>query len=455
MGGEWREVEFASFCDITRGASPRPIHEWIADEGIPWVKISDASTANSRFIERTAEKIRPEGRAKSVPVFPGDLILSNSATPGIPMFVNIEACIHDGWLLLRNFRGVDKLFCYYLLLYERPRIVRQGSGTVFTNLKTEILKRHRVRLPSLPEQRAIAHILGTLDDKIELNRRMNQTLEAIARAIFKSWFVDFDPVIDNALAAGKPIPEEFAERAARRAQLTHGESSLPESIRRLFPDEFQDSELGPIPTGWEVKPLSALMTFQGGSQPPASEFISEPRPGYVRLVQIRDFYTSSHVTYVPDTPKLRKFTIDDIMIARYGSSGNAKKTSDSLGRICRGLEGAYNVALVKVIPHGPWREFLYYFLQTSSFQSVIKGMGARSVQSGFRKGDLDVIWVVSPSLPVLSAFEGFADFIWKHTYKTNERSRTLAALRNTLLPKLISGKIRVKDAEWSLRGGRA
>ena len=82
-------------------------------------------------------------------------------------------------------------------------------------------------------------------------------------------------------------------------------------------------------------------------------------------------------------------------------------------------------------------------------------MGARSVQSGFRKGDLDVIWVVSPSLPVLSAFEGFAGSIWKHTYKTNERSRTLAALRDTLLPKLISGKIRVRDAEWFLREGRA
>ncbi|MDE2822858.1 MAG: restriction endonuclease subunit S, partial [Chloroflexota bacterium] len=79
--------------------------------------------------------------------------------------------------MLRNLRHLDKLFCYYLLLFERPRIVEQGSGTVFTNLKTEILKRHRVRVPPLPEQRAIAHVLGTLDDKIELNRRMNETLE--------------------------------------------------------------------------------------------------------------------------------------------------------------------------------------------------------------------------------------------------------------------------------------
>ena len=206
MEGEWREYEFAALCDITRGASPRPIHEWISEIGIPWLKIADASATTSRFINHTKERIRSDGIAKSVPVFPGDLILSNSATPGIPKFVGIEACIHDGWLLLRNLRRLDKLFCYYLLLFERPRIVEQGNGTVFTNLRTDILKRHRVKLPPLSEQRAIAHVLGTLDDKIELNRRMNATLEEMARALFKSWFVDFEPV--RAKMEGRWRPSE-------------------------------------------------------------------------------------------------------------------------------------------------------------------------------------------------------------------------------------------------------
>jgi type I restriction enzyme S subunit len=145
MGCEWRETRFSALCDITRGASPRPIHEWIVQDGIPWVKISDASAAGCRFIHRTNECIRREGRSKSVSVFPGDLILSNSATPGIPMFMGIEACIHDGWLLLRNLRDLDKVFAYYLLVHERPALVLQGNGSVFTNLKTEILKNHVVR----------------------------------------------------------------------------------------------------------------------------------------------------------------------------------------------------------------------------------------------------------------------------------------------------------------------
>ena len=239
----WEEYEFAELCDITRGASPRPIHDWISDQGIPWLKIADASATHSRYITQTRERIKSEGITKSVSVIPGDLILSNSATPGIPKFVGIAACIHDGWLLLRNMRHLEKLFCYYLLLFERPRIVQQGSGTVFTNLKTEILKRHRVKVPPLSEQRAIAHVLGTLDDKIELNRRMNETLEEMARALFKSWFVDFEPV-----------------RAKMEGRWCRGESlpGLPAELYDLFPDRLAPSELGEIPEGWEVRRIEDI-----------------------------------------------------------------------------------------------------------------------------------------------------------------------------------------------------
>ncbi len=183
-------VKFSELCEITRGASPRPIIEWISLSGIPWVKISDATKSDSKYIDDTNEKIKNEGASRSVEVFPGDLILSNSATPGIPRFMRIHACIHDGWLLLRNFRNIDKDFCYYLLLAERNKLIQQGNGSIFTNLKIEILKNHVVNLPPIPEQRAIAEVLSSLDEKIELNRRMNHTLEQLAQAIYKHMFVD-------------------------------------------------------------------------------------------------------------------------------------------------------------------------------------------------------------------------------------------------------------------------
>ena len=120
-------------------------------------------------------------------------------------------------------------------------------------------------LPPLETQKAIAHILGSLDDKIELNRQMNATLEAIAQALFKSWFVDFDPVIDNALAAGNPIPEPLQARAEARKALGDKRKPLPEAIQQQFPSAFEYSdELGWIPEGWRVNKLNSLLDIRYG-----------------------------------------------------------------------------------------------------------------------------------------------------------------------------------------------
>jgi len=186
----WRTVKISDFCDITRGGSPRPIHDFLSEAGTPWVKISDATESGSRYIQKTKEYIKPEGEAKSRVVYPGDFILSNSATPGLPRFMKIRACIHDGWLLIRNIKDVDELFLYYLLLTEREALLVQGNGSIFTNLKTEILKEHKVLLPPLPEQKAIASVLSSLDDKIDLLHRQNKTLEAMAETLFRQWFVE-------------------------------------------------------------------------------------------------------------------------------------------------------------------------------------------------------------------------------------------------------------------------
>ncbi len=149
-------------------------------------------------------------------------------------------------------------------------------GSTQQALTIVALKSLKLKLPPLPEQKAIAHILGSLDDKIELNRRMTQ-------ALFKSWFTDFDPVLDNAIHAGNPIPDEFEARAEVRRQVlaqnqndecsmmsdelknTHNSEFITQhSHHALFPDSFQTSELGPIPTGWEVKPLDRIADYKNG-----------------------------------------------------------------------------------------------------------------------------------------------------------------------------------------------
>ena len=142
-----------------------------------------------------------------------------------------------------------------------------------------------------------------------------------------------------------------------------------------------------LPDGWSWRWLNEVMDIRGGAQPEASTFIGEPRPGYIRFVQIRDFDTDGHVTYIKDSHKWRKCLKSDVLIARYGAS---------LGRILRGIQGAYNVALVKAEPTNVEKSFLYYLLRSKFFQGPIIRSGARSAQSGFNKSDLSVIPVPVP-----------------------------------------------------------
>ncbi len=145
-----------------------------------------------------------------------------------------------------------------------------------------------------------------------------------------------------------------------------------------------------LPSGWDWEWFTDVMDVEGGTQPPASTFVDTPMPGYVRLVQIRDFETDRHLTFIPDSPKWRKCKTHDVLIARYGAS---------LGRICRGLEGAYNVALAKVIPsYRIHPEYAYQLLRSPYFQQPLQAGGARSAQAGFNKSNLAVIPLPVPPL---------------------------------------------------------
>lgn len=163
-----------------------------------------------------------------------------------------------GCLLVRPGRGIDPRFLtYHLSTPENQEwIIRHAIGATMPNLNTGILAGIPLNVPGLATQKSIAHILGTLDDQIDLNRKMNTTLETMAQALFKSWFVDFDPVIDNALAAGNPIPEPLHARAEARKALGDKRKPLLASIQHQFPDRFVfTEEMGWVPEGWEVVPL--------------------------------------------------------------------------------------------------------------------------------------------------------------------------------------------------------
>lgn len=147
MPQNWKQATIGDVVSVSRGASPRPIQEYISQSGMPWVKISDASSSVSKYLFKTAEYIIPEGIQNSRTVTKGMMIVSNSASPGLPMIMEITACVHDGWLIIDDYDCVTQEFMYYHFLNERQSLISSSNGSVFNNLKIDIVKSHPIIIP--------------------------------------------------------------------------------------------------------------------------------------------------------------------------------------------------------------------------------------------------------------------------------------------------------------------
>lgn len=205
MNSNWKICKIGNLVDIKRGSSPRPIHKYLSKVGMPWVKIADATSDKSRYLTKTNQYIIDDGINKSVVVEPETLIVSNSATPGLPKILKIQACVHDGWLVFSDYKGILRDFLYYKFIDIHKNLINQANGSVFQNLKIDIVKDFNIYIPPLETQQKIVKILSAIDDKIELNNKINENLEQQAQAIFKSWFVDFEPF-------GGTMPEDWKEK---------------------------------------------------------------------------------------------------------------------------------------------------------------------------------------------------------------------------------------------------
>ena len=179
----WNQYKFSETCSISRGGSPRPIQDFLTldkENSIPWIKISDA-TAQKKIITYTEQFIIKEGVKRSRKVVPGDLIVSNSASPGIPRFLNIEACIHDGWLLLKDFTLLNKEFTYFLILFIKEHLKSKGAGSIFINLSIDVLGNFEIKCPSILEQKSIASILSKQESIINNLEKVIDNKEKILK----------------------------------------------------------------------------------------------------------------------------------------------------------------------------------------------------------------------------------------------------------------------------------
>jgi len=270
MAGEWATATLAELCEFRAGSVFKPALQGRSSGEFPFVKVSDMNLSSNAVRIQDAnnwvsrDDLR-ELRAKPLP--PGTVVF---AKIGEALRQNRLRQVARETIVDNNMMGavprvdrIDARYFYYALSQFDFSDIAQGTALPYLTIAS--LSALTLDVPPADEQRAIAHILGTLDDKIELNRRMNETLEAMARALFKSWFVDFDPVIDNALHAGNSIPSALAEKADRRrdmlarAKAEGRDYCSPKHIAALFPDRFEISDLGEIPMGWEPGKLRDVL----------------------------------------------------------------------------------------------------------------------------------------------------------------------------------------------------
>ena len=330
-------------------------------------------------------------------------------------------------------------YLYYFLISPQGQteILSRKVGSAQGKLPLYNIKSLEVLLPPLPEQKAIAHILGSLDDKIELNRQMNETLEAMAQALFKSWFVDFDPVIDNVLAAGNAIPDEFFERAEQRKMIEKKDNS---DVQCLFPDAFEfTEEMGWIPKGWEVGQYSNLAklnpeSWSKNNIPKEISYVDlgNTNNGRIDLVAL---YLSSNA---PSRAK-RVLSVDDTIIGTVRPGNRAFAFIHNIG-----LTGSTGFAVMRPL-ESINRSYIYLGLTQSiviDYFAHIADGGAYPAINPSVVADLECI--IPPS-KILEKFDSLAYSFIKKIGENDKSSRKLAKLRDTLLPKLMSGELRIAD----------
>ena len=178
----WKVGKLGDFVEIKRGGSPRPIQKFLSDEGYRWLKISDVTSLSAPFVLNIAEHIKEEGLSKTVFLKAGSLVLSNSATPGIPKILDLDTCIHDGWLYFPESQ-LSNEYLYLLFKEIRPQLLNLGNGSIFTNLKTDILKNFEISLPSTETLSKFQNIIKPIFEKLLTIQREIKQLETLRETL--------------------------------------------------------------------------------------------------------------------------------------------------------------------------------------------------------------------------------------------------------------------------------
>ncbi len=427
--GDWERTTLGNIASLYSGGTPSRDQARYWGGTIPWVSAKDMK----RFrLDDSEDHLTAEGAANGTRLIPAGTILL--LTRGMTLLHDIPICVTQREMAfnqdvkaIQPKRNVSSDFLAYLLLGNKERLLAAvdlaGHGT--GRLNTEEIKGLEFLLPPEAEQRAIAGILSTLDDKIELNRRMSETLEAMARALFKSWFVDFDPV---------------------RAKMEGRDPGLAKPLTDLFPDRLVDSELGEIPERWKVEPICALADVVGGSTP-KTERTEYWDDGTHHWVTPKDLSGLSTPVLLATERKITASGLAQISSGLLPEGTVLLSSRAPIGYLAIAeIPVAINQGFIAMKAHTGISN-LYLLRWAEAAHAEIESRANGSTFLEISKSSFRPIPAVAPSSAVMDAFDRISRPMYRSLVNLQRESRALANLRDALLPQLVSGELRVSDAE--------
>ena len=434
MAGEWASVPLCTIATVKSGKR-LPLGQTLTSQRTPhpYVRLVDIDgnrirKENMQYLEPSTHKAISRYIVRS-----GDVCLAIVGhTIGLVFQVEEHwdgANLTENAARLTDFRGADPTFVFSYLRSQlgqdliKSRIVGSAQG----KLPLYAIASFPIPLPPLAEQRAIASVLGALDDKIELNRRMNATLESMARALFQSWFIDFDPV--RAKLDNRHPTRMDAETAA------------------MFPDRFEDSAVGHIPHGWSIGTITDCCDrIHSGGTPRRDEpaYWTDGAIPWLTSGEVRQPMITATENFISELglkeSSAKWVPANSTVVALYGATA---------GQVSfLGTTATTNQAICSLIPKTGFEFFNYFVMRGATADMESKAVG--SAQQNISKGIVEETAVVLPSSAILRQFNLAAGPLFGQWIENNKQSRTLATLRDTLLPKLLSGELSVAGLEAKL-----
>ncbi|QWZ77716.1 restriction endonuclease subunit S [Aeromonas sp. FDAARGOS 1419] len=435
MSSEWPLVVVEDVCELIVDCVNKTAP--VVEEPTPYRMIRTTNVRNGRIDLSTCRYVVQETYEKwtrRAKLQPGDVILTREAPIGEVGFVNESEGVFLGQRLMQyraDSKHLDPRFLLYSFL--SPALQHQfrsheGSGSVVSHIRVGDCFKFKMRLPPLAIQQEIAALLGALDERIALLRESNATLEAIAQALFKSWFVDFDPV-----------------RARARGEKPAG---LAPEVAARFPDSFEESEVGMVPKGWRVLSFTETIDVIGGGTPKTS--ISEYWNGDIPWFSVVDAPATTDV-FVIETEKhitceglnkssTKLLPVGTTIISARGTVGRLALVGQAMAmnQSCYGLSGKAG-------------DVYFTYFSTHRLVETLKQRTHGSVFDTITRDTLAGVSVVYPQTIAITAFEETIAPVMERIKENLIQARTLATLRDTLLPRLISGQLRLPDAEQQLK----